>query len=106
MIALGLTIGVAWEGVALTFQTVFVNGGPPALIYGMMVCTIGSSATAASLGEMAAVYVWWSSLNAVLRLLTLRRDPAVGAQYRWTARYAPKKLRPHFWGFMQGVFVS
>ena len=32
--------------------------------------------------------------------LTLRRDPTVGAQYRWSANFAP--FAPRFWGLLQG----
>lgn len=37
------------------------------------------------------------------RLLTsvLFRDPNVGAQYRWSAKFAP--AAPRFWGLMQGT---
>lgn len=41
----------------------------------------------------------------VYRLLTLRhsRDPTVGAQYRWSATFAPRYNR--FFGLMQGRFI-
>jgi hypothetical protein len=32
------------------------------------------------------------------------RDPIVGAQYRWSASFAP--FAPRFWGFLQGVFYK
>jgi len=34
-------------------------------------------------------------------LLTERRDPTVGAQYRWSANLAP--AYPKFWGLIQGL---
>ena len=43
---------------------------------------------AASIGELASI------------------NPVVGAQYRWTALYAPKVLRPEFWGLMQGTLAT
>lgn len=30
------------------------------------------------------------------------RDPVVGAQYRWTALYAPRFMSPEFWSLIQG----
>lgn len=32
------------------------------------------------------------------------RDPTVGAQYRWSARFAQQS--PEFWGFLQGKKCS
>src|SRR5436190_23388408 len=34
-------------------------------------------------------------------LLTKTRDPVVGAQYRWSAAFAPGN--PEFWGLIQGM---
>lgn len=61
----------------------FLNGGPASLIWGTLLVAIGSAAIATSLGEMASM------------------DPAVGAQYRWSARFA--KSNAEFWGLMQGI---
>jgi choline transport protein len=85
IVSFGLTLQASWESVALTFQTALYNGGPVALVYGIMIATIGSSAIAASLGEMASI------------------EPTVGAQYRWTARHTPRRLDPKFWGLLQGT---
>lgn len=84
IVAFGLTLQSSWETIAVSFQTAFYNGGPVSLVYGIMIVTCGSAAIAASLGEMASI------------------DPTVGAQYRWTARYAPRALNPLFWGLIQG----
>ena len=35
-------------------------------------------------------------------LTDLSRDPIVGAQYRWSANFAP--AAPRFWGLIQGTF--
>ncbi|KAL6157973.1 hypothetical protein ACJQWK_07949 [Exserohilum turcicum] len=78
----GFTLQVAWEAVGLSFQLAWPNGGPAALVYGSMITGIGSTLVALALGEMASM------------------DPTVGAQYRWSARFAP--LAPEFWGFIQG----
>jgi choline transport protein len=55
------------------------------LVYGAIFAWIGTTALAASLAEMASI------------------TPVVGAQYRWTALYAPPRLMsPAFWGLLQG----
>ncbi|KAF2185564.1 amino acid transporter [Zopfia rhizophila CBS 207.26] len=78
----GFTLQAGWETVGLTFQFALFNGGPASLVYGCILAGIGSTAIATSLGEMASM------------------DPTVGAQYRWSARFAQKW--PEFWGLMQG----
>ncbi|KAF2864925.1 amino acid/polyamine transporter I [Massariosphaeria phaeospora] len=78
----GFTLQSGWEGVGLTFQFAWLNGGPAAIVYGAIIAGIGSTLVATALGEMASM------------------DPTVGAQYRWSARFAGKA--PEFWGFMQG----
>ncbi|KAF2847928.1 amino acid transporter [Plenodomus tracheiphilus IPT5] len=78
----GFTLQVAWEAVGLSFQLAWLNGGPAALVYGSIIAGIGSTLVATALGEMASM------------------DPTVGAQYRWSARFAP--FAPEFWGFIQG----
>ncbi|KAF2001658.1 amino acid transporter, partial [Amniculicola lignicola CBS 123094] len=75
----------AWIGYSITFQFAWANGGPAALVYGPIVAGFGSTAVAMSLAEMASM------------------DPTVGAQYRWSARFAPRY--PEFWGFMQGTLI-
>ncbi|KAF2252416.1 amino acid transporter, partial [Trematosphaeria pertusa] len=79
----GFTLQAGWETVGLTLQYVLYNGGPASLVYGSILAGIGSTAIATSLGEMASI------------------DPTVGAQYRWSARFAQRW--PEFWGLMQGI---
>ncbi|KAI4952851.1 hypothetical protein J4E86_006387 [Alternaria arbusti] len=78
----GFTLQVAWEAVGLSFQLAWLNGGPAALVWGSMIAGVGSTLVATALGEMASM------------------DPTVGAQYRWSARFA--SFAPEFWGFIQG----
>ncbi|ERF75937.1 hypothetical protein EPUS_01303 [Endocarpon pusillum Z07020] len=84
MVSFGLTLQASWEAIAITFQAALLNGGPVSLVYGMILSAVGSAALAASLGEMASI------------------DPTVGAQYRWTALYAPRVMSPAFWSLLQG----
>ncbi|KAK5173710.1 uncharacterized protein LTR77_002391 [Saxophila tyrrhenica] len=84
IISFGLTLQASWEAVAISFQSTLLNGGPSTLVYGMLLSTFGSSAMAATLGEMASI------------------NPSVGAQYRWTAMLAPKGSNPRFLGYLQG----
>lgn len=66
----------------MSFQLAWLNGGPAALVWGSMIAGVGSTLVATALGEMASM------------------DPTVGAQYRWSARFA--SFAPEFWGFIQG----
>ncbi|KAH6065180.1 hypothetical protein HBI67_124890 [Parastagonospora nodorum] len=72
----------SWEAAAVTFQFSLTNGGPASIAYGSIFSGIGTTLIALSLAEMASM------------------DPTVGAQYRWTATFAPKYKR--FFGLMQG----
>ncbi|KAE9379461.1 amino acid transporter [Stipitochalara longipes BDJ] len=78
----GFTLQAAWEAAGSSFQFSLLNGGPASLVYGSIVSGLGSTAIAASLAEMASL------------------DPVVGAQYRWSAAFAPSN--PAFWGLFQG----
>lgn len=60
----------------------FLNGGPAAFVWGIVLVTFGAMGVAASLAEMASMY------------------PHVGAQYRWSAGFARKWS--DFWGLVQG----
>lgn len=62
----------------------FYNGGPAAIVWGCLLAGVGNIAVASSLAEMAAM------------------DPAVGAQYRWSARFA--RSNNEFWGLLQGTW--
>ncbi|KAF7592300.1 hypothetical protein BBP40_000431 [Aspergillus hancockii] len=64
------------------FQTGLFNGGPAAIIYGMILSTTGNLAIASSLAELATVH------------------PTAGAQYHWTYILAPGYRR--FFSFFQG----
>ncbi|KAL5119408.1 hypothetical protein ACEQ8H_002677 [Pleosporales sp. CAS-2024a] len=75
----------SWEAAAVTFQFSLANGGPASIVYGSIFAGIGTTLIAISLAEMASM------------------DPAVGAQYRWSAAFAPAYNR--FFGFAQGWFT-
>ncbi|KAF2997018.1 hypothetical protein E8E14_004973 [Neopestalotiopsis sp. 37M] len=78
----GWTLQACWEAVGLSLQLNLLNGGPATLVYGGLLTSAGCIFIALSLAEMASA------------------DPAVGAQYRWSARFAP--FSPRFWGLFQG----
>ncbi|KAI0149450.1 amino acid/polyamine transporter I [Pestalotiopsis sp. NC0098] len=78
----GWTLQACWEAVGLTLQLNLLNGGTATLVYGGLLTSVGCILIALSLAEMASA------------------DPAVGAQYRWSARFAP--FAPRFWGLFQG----
>ncbi|KAL5381822.1 hypothetical protein DPSP01_007005 [Paraphaeosphaeria sporulosa] len=72
----------SWEAAAVTFQFALSNGGPASIVYGSILAGFGTTLVVVSLAEMASM------------------DPTVGAQYRWSATFAPKW--PRFFGLMQG----
>ncbi|KAK4502131.1 hypothetical protein PRZ48_005554 [Zasmidium cellare] len=78
----GFTLQAAWEASGLSLQFSLLNGGPASLVYGSLLAGIGSCMIALSLAEMASI------------------DPVVGAQFRWSATFAP--MWPRFWGLFQG----
>ncbi|KAF2804736.1 amino acid transporter [Mytilinidion resinicola] len=78
----GFILQCSWEATALTFQFALSNGGPAAIVYGSVFAAVGTTTVVLSLAEIASI------------------DPAVGAQYRWSAKYAPKWNE--FFGLMQG----
>lgn len=82
LIWFGFVSQCSWEASGFGIQLSLANGGPASLLYGTLIAGIGSALIALSLGEMAAL------------------DPEVGAQYRWSARFAP--MWPRFWGLLQG----
>src|SRR5215469_9979580 len=54
-----------------------------------------------SVSSRTGFHVWAMAAHILdQRKLTCNRDPAVGAQYRWAARFAP--AAPRFWGLIQG----
>ncbi|KAH8700110.1 putative amino acid permease [Talaromyces proteolyticus] len=76
ILALSVTLLASWEGVASSFSTSLVNGGPSSLVWGMLLSLTGTMALALSLAEMASIC------------------PIAGAQYHWTALFAPPRIRP------------
>ena len=89
---------ISCEAAAVTFQFALSNGGPASIVYGSIFSGIGTTLVALSLAEMASMYVS-SVRKKIVRLIKLR-DPTVGAQYRWSATFAPKWNK--FFGLMQG----
>lgn len=66
------------------FAPGLLNGGPSALIWGMVFSFTGIMAMALSLAEMASIC------------------PLAGAQYHWTALLAPPRIRA-FVTWLQGT---
>ncbi|KAH1337206.1 hypothetical protein KXW98_001546 [Aspergillus fumigatus] len=82
-LAFSATLMASWETVGGSIAAGLLNGGPSAIVYGMVFSTIGSVAVAASLAELASV------------------NPTAGAQYHWTYNLSPKSHRL-FLSFFQG----
>jgi len=68
------------------FAPALRNGGPSALVWGMILSISGTMALALSLAEMASIC------------------PIAGAQYHWTALFAPPKIQA-FMTWMQGKYL-
>ncbi|SLM34649.1 Amino acid/polyamine transporter I [Lasallia pustulata] len=83
VLALSSTVLSSWESICATFAAGLVNGGSVALVYGFILAAIGTMCLAASLAEMASI------------------TPISGAQYHWTAQFAPKRAAA-FVSWMQG----
>ncbi|KAF2731537.1 amino acid transporter [Polyplosphaeria fusca] len=77
----GVIILASWESFAVTFQFALANGGSSSMLYGSILAGFGVCAIGFSLAELASI-------------------PTVGAQYRWSANFAP--FAPRFWGLVQG----
>jgi amino acid permease len=67
---MSITLLSSWEGVATSFQLGLQNGGPVALVWGMILSASGTLCLALSLAEMASIC------------------PISGAQYH--VRFSPK----------------
>lgn len=75
------------------------------MVYGSILAIAGGTAVALSLAEMASMSVRSHTYKLSFRWLTRHptlSDPIVGAQYRWSANFAP--FAPRFWGLLQGAF--
>ncbi|RMZ79685.1 hypothetical protein DV738_g3256, partial [Chaetothyriales sp. CBS 135597] len=71
MVGFSSTLMATWEPLAALLQGGLLNGGPTSLVYGFILCFIGTLATAASLGELVSM------------------APTSGAQYHWVYMLAP-----------------
>lgn len=92
------------------------------LVYGTIIAWIGSLAVAASLAEMASMYV--SKMRCAQSLKSLQESHGWGkqeqepvylypnnlemkAQYKWTSQFAPPGFGSRaFWGLIQGKEAS
>ncbi|KAL4752199.1 hypothetical protein BDW72DRAFT_212078 [Aspergillus terricola var. indicus] len=80
-----LTLLASWETVGGGLLAGLYNGGPAAIVYGLLVSIVGNLAIALSLAELASVH------------------PTAGAQYHWTYVLAP--WHPRFFSFFQVVNI-
>ena len=55
-VAFAFNLQASWESAAITLQTSLLNGGPTSMVYGLMLSGVGSTALAASFGELASMY--------------------------------------------------
>ncbi|OOF94007.1 hypothetical protein ASPCADRAFT_52518 [Aspergillus carbonarius ITEM 5010] len=81
-LAFSATLLASWESAGGSLQAGLYNGGPAAIVYGIIISGLGNLAIATSLAELASVH------------------PTAGAQYHWSYVLAPCYRR--FISFFQG----
>ncbi|KAL4962470.1 putative GABA permease [Aspergillus stella-maris] len=81
-LAFSATLLATWESAGGSIQAGLANGGPAAIVYGMIISTLGNLTIALSLAELASLH------------------PTAGAQYHWSYFLAPRGRR--FISFFQG----
>ncbi|KAL4867049.1 hypothetical protein BDV12DRAFT_198531 [Aspergillus spectabilis] len=81
-LAFSATLLASWETTGGSLLAGLYNGGPAAIVYGLIVSIVGNMAIAMSLAELASVH------------------PTAGAQYHWSYVLAP--CYPRFFSFFQG----
>ncbi|KAF9895273.1 hypothetical protein FE257_000176 [Aspergillus nanangensis] len=81
-LAFSATLLASWESAGGSLLAGLYNGGPAAIVYGIIVSAAGNLAIASSLAELASVH------------------PTAGAQYHWSYVLAP--CCPRFLSFFQG----
>ncbi|PYI01627.1 GABA permease [Aspergillus sclerotiicarbonarius CBS 121057] len=81
-LAFSATLLASWESAGGSLQAGLYNGGPAAIVYGIIISGLGNLAIATSLAELASVH------------------PTAGAQYHWSYVLAPRYRR--FISFFQG----
>ncbi|KAJ5389497.1 amino acid/polyamine transporter I [Penicillium cataractarum] len=81
-VAFSACLLATWESAGGSLQAGLYNGGPAAIVYGIILSTLGNLAIACSLAELASLH------------------PTAGAQYHWSYFLAPRGRR--FISFFQG----
>ncbi|KAL4778110.1 amino acid/polyamine transporter I [Aspergillus varians] len=81
-LAFSATLLASWEAVGGSLESGLANGGPAAIVYGIILSTVGNLTIACSLAELASIH------------------PTAGAQYHWSYFLAPGGRR--FISFFQG----
>ncbi|CAG8110526.1 unnamed protein product [Penicillium salamii] len=85
-IAFSTCLLATWESAGGSLLSGLYNGGPAAIVYGIILSTVGNLAIACSLAELASLH------------------PTAGAQYQWCYFLAPRGRR--FISFIQGKRIS
>ncbi|KAJ5876374.1 uncharacterized protein N7529_001958 [Penicillium soppii] len=81
-VAFSACLLATWESAGGSLLSGLYNGGPAAIVYGIILSTLGNLAIACSLAELASLH------------------PTAGAQYHWSYFLAPRGRR--FISFFQG----
>ena len=54
-VAFPVTLQTSWEALSVSFGAGLLNGGPTALVWGLLLCLVGTLTIALSLAEMASI---------------------------------------------------
>lgn len=103
MLAFAATLQASWESLGSSLISGLLNGGPVAIIYGLILAFIGSLGLTLSLAELASMYVPLPQERPLMST-NHRSLPVAGAQYHWTYELAP--VAPRFLSFLQGELYS
>lgn len=98
-IAFSTCLLATWESAGGSLLSGLYNGGPAAIVYGIILSTAGNMAIACSLAELASLYVT-KEIYCAGADLKAGRHPTAGAQYHWSYVLAPRGRR--FISFFQG----
>jgi amino acid permease len=85
MVGFTSTMMATWEAEGFVIQGGLLNGGPVALVYGFILCFLGTLSTSTSIAELSSMF------------------PTAGGQYHFVALLAPARWRC-FASWMAGKF--
>lgn len=71
MLAFAATLQASWESLGSSLQAGLLNGGPVAIVYGMLLSFAGSLCLTLSMAEMASMYEWTPPMRIICVIIRL-----------------------------------